>query len=233
MRRRRGVLGLLSERHIIMGKSAVTPVRALLSLEALSNEKAREDLVNAILKLAPQSALFTQNPPIQNQVQLVGSTFTTYKTARAASAASATQHKNDVAAEDQARVTNDRALLVLKHMTEDAAVTLDDIQSMAFEAYAGRPPPPSMVAPLVDVILGRKGSGRARPSVHETGGTRHRYVAEMSPDPITATSWSSLPGTGKSRKLSGKSGTSVWVRFAMLHGQQQGDWSSPVLVTFP
>jgi hypothetical protein len=166
-------------------------------------------------------------------VQLVGSTFTTYKTARAASAVSATQHKTDVAAEAQARIANDRAIMTLCHMTEDAAVTLDDIKSMAFAAYQGCPPAPTMTGPLVDVILGRKGSGRARPTVHETGGTRHRYAAEMSPDPVTATSWSTLPGTGKSRKLTGKSGTSVWVRFAVLHGQTQGDWSAPVLVTPP
>ena len=35
------------------------------------------------------------------------------------------------------------------------------------------------------------------------------------------------------RRLSGKSGTSVWVRFALMHGQLQSDWSAPVLVTFP
>jgi hypothetical protein len=216
-----------------MGKLQRSTPRALLELQALADEKVREDLVNAILKLAPQSALYTQNPPIQKQVQLVGSTFATYKTARAASAASATQHKNDVAAEAQAQLANDRALVALRHMTEDTAVTLDDIKSMAFEAYQGRPPAPSMAGPLVDVVLGRKGSGKARATVHETGGTRRRYVAEMSPDPITATSWAPLPGTGKSRKLTGKSGTTVWVRFALLHGQAQGDWSAPVLVTFP
>jgi hypothetical protein len=217
-----------------MGKLRTSAVRALLSIQVLDeNEKAREDLVNGILKLAPQSALYAQNPPIQKQVQLVGSTYATYKAARAASAASAMQHKTDVGLEAQAQLANDRAILALRHMSEDAAVTLDDLKSMAFEAYGGRPPAPSMAGPLVDVVLGRKGSGKARPTVHETGATRHRFAAEMSPDPITATSWSVLAGTGKTRKLSGKSGTSVWVRFAVLHGQQQGEWSAPVLVTFP
>jgi hypothetical protein len=55
----------------------------------------------------------------------------------------------------------------------------------------------------------------------------------MSPDPIGPSTWAVIPGTGKSRRLTGKSGTSVWVRFALVHGQLQSDWSNPVLVTFP
>jgi hypothetical protein len=58
-------------------------------------------------------------------------------------------------------------------------------------------------------------------------------LAEMSPDPIGPSTWAVIPGTGKSRRLTGKSGTSVWVRFALVHGQIQSDWSNPVLVTFP
>lgn len=45
--------------------------------------------------------------------------------------------------------------------------------------------------------------------------------------------WSGLAGGGKSRKLSGKSGTSMQVRFALVRGQLQSPWSQPVVVTFP
>ena len=51
-----------------------------------------------------------------------------------------------------------------------------------------------------------------------------------SPDGIT---WSALPGSGKSRDLTGKSGTSIWVRFALQVRQQQSAWSEPVHITFP
>ena len=49
----------------------------------------------------------------------------------------------------------------------------------------------------------------------------------------TPTSFSSLPGNGRSRKLSGASGTKVWVRFARVFRNQQSAWSAPVLVAFP
>ena len=104
---------------------------------------------------------------------------------------------------------------------------------MAFTVRPGRPPAPPLVPPTVDVVLGRKGGGKARVSVHETGKTRRRYAAQSSPDPVGPGTWSPLPGAGKSRRLSGKSGTSVWVRFALMHGQEQSDWGTPVLVTLP
>ena len=55
----------------------------------------------------------------------------------------------------------------------------------------------------------------------------------MSANPITATSWEGLTGGGKSRKLTGASGTQVWVQMALTRGQLQSAWSTPVLITFP
>jgi hypothetical protein len=66
--------------------------------------------------------------------------------------------------------------------------------------------------------------------VQVTGTTRQFFDAQSSPD---GTTWTDLPGTGKTRDLTGKSGTFVWVRFALLRGQQQSPWSAPVQVTFP
>ncbi len=40
-------------------------------------------------------------------------------------------------------------------------------------------------------------------------------------------------GHGKTRVVTGASGTKVWVRFAMVRGQQVSDWSIAVLVTIP
>jgi hypothetical protein len=74
--------------------------------------------------------------------------------------------------------------------------------------------------------------GKARVSVQTTGTSHGRYVAESSPDPIGT--WTSLPGTGKERKLSGfASGAKLWVHFAQVRDGLQSDWSAPVLVCFP
>ena len=66
------------------------------------------------------------------------------------------------------------------------------------------------------------------------GAGKGRFVAEMSLDAGGPSTWSSLPGTGKSRALSGyASGTKVWVRFAAVRYGMQSDWCTPVLVTIP
>jgi hypothetical protein len=66
------------------------------------------------------------------------------------------------------------------------------------------------------------------------GGTgRPHFVAESSPDPVGAATWSALAGAGKSRALSGASGTRVWVRFATVRAALQSDWCAPVLVVLP
>ena len=72
-----------------------------------------------------------------------------------------------------------------------------------------------------------------RVSAHEIGRMRRRYATQSSPDPVGPDTWSPLPGTGKSRTITGKSGTSVWVRFALVHEELQSEWSTPVLVTLP
>jgi len=48
------------------------------------------------------------------------------------------------------------------------------------------------------------------------------------------TTWSSLPGTGKQRRLSGyATGAQIWVRFAAVRFGMQSGWSVPALVVIP
>jgi len=68
-------------------------------------------------------------------------------------------------------------------------------------------------------------------SVHETGTTRHLFIAQQSVDGVN---WTALGiGYGKTRVVTGASGAKIWVRFAMTRGQLQSDWCTPVLVTLP
>jgi hypothetical protein len=194
------------------------------------DEKKREELVGAVEKNAPQSTLFANNPAIQAQVADVAKTHQAYKTALQTAAASGNQHTNDVAAANRAKKKADKSIRMLAEMTEHDAVTEDDIKSMAFDAYTGKPPPPPLDAPVVDVKLGKKGSGKATASAHEAGRTRQKYAAESSVDGVT---WVTLIGSGKSRKVAGKSGATLWVRFALQRGQALSAWSNPVQITFP
>jgi hypothetical protein len=68
-------------------------------------------------------------------------------------------------------------------------------------------------------------------SVHETGTGRHHYVAQQSMDGVT---WTQLGiGQGKTRTLTGESGAKIWVRFAMIRGEIQSAWCTPVLINIP
>jgi hypothetical protein len=208
-----------------------TQIHAQLSISALNGgDQARDDLVAGILKLAPSSPLYA-NAAIKAEIATLGSTWQAYKDAGKTAAQSAKQHKSDVAAKVAAKDLNNKSLARLRTLAETNATSLDDLTSLAIPAYEGRPPAPSMAGPVLDIVLGRKNSGRATAKAHETGGTRHKYIAESSGDPIA--NWTPLVGSGKARKLVGKPGDKVWVRFAIQHLQQQGDWSTPVLVVLP
>jgi hypothetical protein len=209
--------------------------RVLLDLHALdADEKVRADVVGALLKQAPQSQLYKNNPTIQAELANLSTTYDTFTQSGTKAAASKAQHVLDIAAHDDARVANNKSINMLRRLSENGATSLKDLQEMAFVGYQGRPPAPPIEPP--DVVmpkLGKKGSGKAEAVVQETGRTRQRYAAQWSPDPITPTSWEGLPGYGKSRKLSGKSGTSVWVRFALIRSGKQSEWSVPILITYP
>jgi DNA invertase Pin-like site-specific DNA recombinase len=184
-------------------------------------------------KMAPQSPLWTITG-MQQAVGDLGVTFVAYKASVAKAEASAKQHAIDLAAQNDGRNANDRSLLLVRALTESGAKSVGDIASMAFVARQGRPAAPPLVPPeSIDITMGKKGHGKVKVAAHELGKTRRQYAAQMSPDPVAAGSWVSLPGAGKSRWLTGKSGTSAWVRFALMHAGAQSDWCTPVLVTFP
>jgi hypothetical protein len=57
-----------------------------------------------------------------------------------------------------------------------------------------------------------------------------RCVIEISPDPVTPTSWIRLEGNGMRRALSGYADGTWWVRAATSGAAEQSDWFGPVAV---
>ena len=77
----------------------------------------------------------------------------------------------------------------------------------------------------------KTGHGKTTVAVEDPGPSRHQFTAQQSVDGIT---WTALGiGYGKTRVVTGASGAKIWVRFAMVRGQQVSDWSTPILVTIP
>ena len=204
-----------------------------LDLRALdSMPDALDSLVTSIVKLAPQSPLYSK-PGMKDAVDALGKSFDAFKQ----SGAAAGTLRKQVQVADQAwaddRHENDTCLLLVKTLTEKYAVTEGDFAGMAFTLLVRQPAQALLPVESIDLKVGKKGSGRATATAHETGPTRWNYAAESSPDPNAPNSWSTLVGDGKQRKLTGKSGQSIWVRFARKRGAMQSEWSTPVQITFP
>jgi hypothetical protein len=200
------------------------------------SDKAREDLVNSIVKMAPESALYKGSTLVQNAVAQLNASHGVYKTAGSKAAATAAQLKDDNADAESARKTNDKDLIMLKGLVENTATSEGDITGIALKSSArrGRGALLSLVPPeAIDIELPKTARGYLWVAAHEGKDSRGKYVAQVSPDPATPTTWENIPGFGKQRKLSGPSGTRLWVRFARVRGQSQSDWSAPVLVTIP
>ena len=210
----------------------VTGLHVLLSLVELDDDPTkRASLAAAVAKMAPTSPLFTANPALQAEVTTLATTYATFVSTGATADASAKQAKSDAAAHDLARIANNKSFSVVKLLTENGAATEADIKTMALVPDPGPPAAPAMVAPAqIDVTTGKKGSAKAKATVYEVG-PKHHYAAQGSTD--GGVTWAVLPGVGKSRKLSGKSGTSMLVQFALVRGQLQSPWSQAVTVTFP
>jgi hypothetical protein len=212
---------------------ALNRFRIALNLAGMTDAELLQ-LIVAITAVAPQSVLFAI-PAIAAGVGTVTTKGAAFKTADDAVTADEEKLRNDKVAKLAARGALENDVTSLAGLVGTNAKSQADVSSMAF--LLRQPASVATATPAVPVTISitypKHGHGHAKASVDETGTTKGRYVAEQSSDPIGAATWASLPGTGKSRTITGASGTKVWVRFARVRGQLQSDWSTPVLVTIP
>jgi hypothetical protein len=204
--------------------------RAALNIRLLT-DASRGTLLASILKVAPQSTLMS-NAAVAAAYAALTTRGATRATNVAGAAAARQQLTISVNLLGTSRGAFDLALLALAGLVSANATSADDLTGMGFTLFSltkpSRTPPDPPVGALI-VTMGRA-HGKARVTVPRAGnGTR--FAAEVSNDPIGI--WSSLPGTGRQRKLSGATGTRLWVRFATVRFGMQSDWSTPVLVTLP
>ena len=204
--------------------------RAALRLDTL-NDLLRANMLAAIEDMSPHSVLI-QIPSIAASVKALVAKGATLAWNVAEVAALRRQLAAAITARDVARRVFDLELDSLKTLVENNAANGAEVTSMGFLLFEPATPsetPPDAPGALV-VTIGRE-HGNARVSVPGAG-YQGRFVAEVSPYPVL--DWTPLPGTGKSRELSGyPSGTQLWVRFAAVRFGLQGPWGTPALVTLP
>lgn len=207
-------------------------MRALLALSDM-NDTELLDLAGNIGKLAPKSQLAMANPAVAAAADAVVTKAATFATSRK-SASDLAKQATDAAAtasSDREGLRGDVGAFVAAVLS--VATTPDDLTGVALTPRDKIvvPTTPPAVPDAFVITKPRYQKGYADISVQEPAGTHGRYYAECSADPIGT--WTRLPGTGKSRRVTGASGARVWVRFARVRGQQESGWSEPQLVVIP
>jgi hypothetical protein len=196
----------------------------------------RHNLVAGIKLVAPTSPVVMNNAPMEASLNSLLIKDQALSASNTKVAGDKQQLKADTAAETTCRSDFDGELRTYVTFAENGSSTPADLHSTGLPPLAPRVTKTTLpeVPEAIDTTFPKKGHGKATVSVHETGKTRRQYVAQWSADPITATSWAQLGvGQGKTRVLTGATGTKIWVRFATVRSGMQSDWSAPILVTIP
>jgi hypothetical protein len=217
-----------------MAKLPLSRFRIALNV-SLMNDLERMGLIAGIQKVATSSSLM-KVPAIAASYSALVTKGAAFQTSSALVSADEKQLRLDETSRDLARSTADAELVTLKTLVSQNAASASDVAGMGFtelpSVAAAQQNAPAVPGPIL-VKIG-KVQGAARVGIGAAGVLRGTTVAEVSPDPITATSWTLMPGAGKQRKLSGyASGTRLWVRFAAVKYGQQSAWSTPVMLTIP
>ncbi|MFT3771749.1 MAG: hypothetical protein QM820_40590 [Minicystis sp.] len=183
-------------------------LRALLALSEMTETEVL-DLAGNIGKLAPTSALATANPPVASGAAAITAKAAAYAAARKKANEMATQATDASAAADTALEALNAEITAFVGVVLNVAKTPGDLTSVAL-VPRDKPVVPTTAPAVPDAFVITKPrfqKGVADISVSEPAGTHGRYYAESSPDPMGT--WTRLPGTGRSRRVTGASGTKI------------------------
>lgn len=204
-----------------------------LNMVNLTDER-RDQLVAAIQQVAPTSTLIQGSPAMQACVAALLTSAVKFKADRDTVSADQQKLAADMDLENQSRAAVDREILALSGLVSTRAVNAADVTGSGFNL---RPPPPPRLpfAPpdALHIAFPRKEKGKFIVSPHGIGRRRIHWVVQMSVDPVGPDTWIEVVGPGNPRTITGPSGTRVWVRYAMVRGNQQSAWGTPTLVTIP
>jgi len=215
-----------------MGRTLVPRYLAALELSAFDDTELHK-LVADVVASSKTSPLVLGDPTLAVIIAALATSDADLTTAGTAVDTDRNKLRLDIAAEAKARSVVVGFLRLVVTAVTNVAASPAEVQAAGLPAAPPRVPanqPPATPQQL-DVTFPRTGHGKATVTVHETGTRRHAYAAQQSLDGVH---WIQLGvGQGKTRAVTGASGSQLWVRFAMVRGQLQSPWSTPVLVTLP
>jgi hypothetical protein len=214
-----------------MHKYVLKRFRIDLNMGDLTDEK-RDDLVARIAKMAPTSKLIQASPAMAASVSALATKAATFKASRDTTAATRQVLAANVDTENQSRAAVDLEILTLAGLVAPTARQSADITGAGFDERAARRARPFVPPDGLAVSFPRKVKGRFK--VAPKGDLGRNWVVQVAPDDGGRPgAWSEVPGTAKTRIITGASGSRVWVRYAMVRGMEVSAWGTAVLVTIP
>jgi len=216
-----------------MGRAFVPRFPPTLELSTTSDPDLHT-LAGNIALAAKTSALVAASPPMQASVAAIATKDAALTTNNQLVADDHTKLRIDTASETVARTALVGAIRTYATLVTGDAKSDTDVHA------AGLPPlgprEPRNTPPTVPVIINNKppktGHGKTTVSVGDLDADKREFVAQQSLD--GGTTWSQLGvGHGKTRVVTGPSGTKVMVRFAMVRSGLISDWSVAITITIP
>jgi hypothetical protein len=193
-----------------------------------------QNVTAAVTVAAPNSALIAAIPEMKASAAMMDHKSATLADKNKKVVDTRATLRQAVADEAEARADLQGEVRHFVTLTNNNAKSPTDIQDVGLHPAPPKPPrnSPPEVPQRIDNRPPRKGRGKTVVVVADVDADKRRFVAEQSLD--GGTTWTQLGVThGKTRMVTGPSGTKVWVRFAMVRGQLQSAWSVPILVTLP
>jgi len=207
-------------------KAAKKKDRIDRGVDKLSTQ-ARIDRGTQMGKAIPTSTLYTSVLPVKaacDTVVLAGTALATANTAATAAELAAATARS---LRDIKQGTFDTVNAICITTVEHYATTPADIQGVAYVLLIPNNNGLAMLSGMTvrfDPVLGLVDIEMKHPA----GVTR--CLLEVSPDPVTATSWQRVSGDGLRRKLSGYAPGTYWFRAATMRASAQSPFTTPISV---
>jgi hypothetical protein len=187
----------------------------------------RYDRGITVTNQAPQSALYLQHTDLKASADEVMKDTIALKTAMDAYTAAEGAYKTARTALGNAIVTWDGGYDVFIRLGEKYAATPNDAHAVGATPRTRQNYPLEM--PLgVDLTYNAK-KNYLRVHVHRAHGTRVVLV-QLSPDPVTASSWVELDGSGAVHVVPNPAKGTWWARAASKSAKAKSDFTTPVSV---
>jgi hypothetical protein len=181
-------------------------------------------------EIAPKSPIYLGNAPVKSAVDGVVTAGTNLDTANTNKETARKAYFAAIGLEVAALAAYDVAAGVLRATLPLYCKTAQELEGLGCTRKVRGVSVP-LIPPVLVTAKPDKELGSIYAHAHRIPGLFH-YILQVSPDPITATSWEEQPGGTAIRHLTGLvSGKLYWLRWCTERGSQRSSWSIPVSVT--